>query len=232
VLPPDLRSAEVQMLEALDAALAAAPAGRWTVELRFEGLKLLPLALRLLRARHPGHPPARLLFPDAGATALAQRDASDLAGAIGSLRDQRRLQEASAEGGSSGLLIVAGPAAADYEAFEPICAAHRGPLALLNGSLEDAAVGIGSVARQRRRGFLSTWRTAYALLPLRGGALRLAFPGEWELYRRDPDGYRQASSFERRPDAEQVALALDPGQVGGVAGNLEALERFLGTLSQ
>ena len=32
-----------------------------------------------------------------------------------------------------------------------------GAVVLLNSRLEDAAVGIGSVARQRRKGFMSTW---------------------------------------------------------------------------
>ena len=41
MLPPDLRTAEAETREALRSALAADPRGRWTVELRFEGLRLL-----------------------------------------------------------------------------------------------------------------------------------------------------------------------------------------------
>ena len=49
-------------------------------------------------------------------------------------------------------------------------------MVLLNGKLEDAAVGIGTVARERRKGFLSSWQSAYALIPTGDGALRRAFP--------------------------------------------------------
>ena len=56
----------------MQAALAAGQRGMWTVEFRFEGLRIMPVALRLLAALTPAHPGLRLLFPDAGATALAK----------------------------------------------------------------------------------------------------------------------------------------------------------------
>jgi hypothetical protein len=95
---------------------------------------------------------------------------------------------------------------------------------LLNPALEDAAVGIGSVARQRRRGFLSLWQAAYALIPQGGSALRRAFPGPWELYRLDPDGYRPAAQFEQKPDGEQQAEALGEG---GAAAGLRSLGQLI-----
>jgi hypothetical protein len=98
---------------------------------------------------------------------------------------------------------------------------------VINGALEDAAVGIGSVARQRRRGFLSQWQAAYSLIPLDGSALRRAFPGSWELYRQDTDGYRLVESFEQKPDAEQQALALAGSDGLGVGGNLKMVDAFI-----
>ena len=94
------------------------------------------------------------------------------------------------------------------------------------GKLEDAAVGIGTVARERRKGFLSSWQSAYALIPTGDGALRRAFPQDWQLYRRDPDGYRFVQDFEAKPDAEQMADALD-GEGGGVARGLKAVDRLI-----
>lgn len=306
MLPPDLLSAEAQAMEGLNAALAESATGRWTLEFRFEGLRLLPLVLRLGQALQAQERQFRLVFPDAGATALAQRDAPDLAARTGSLKDQERLNAAAAgagagvevgadggvvageaagvgdgsgageavraeAGAASGtgagaaaeplgsgatstppadssaaqgpgsnpqrdaddnepLLLLVAPGPSDYDAVERLCLNHRGGVVLLNGSLEDAAVGIGSVARERRRGFLSTWRSAYALLPLPEGALRRCFPGPWELYRNDPDGHRLVETFEQKPDAEQVAETLSPGQAATVAGGLQALDRFLGSL--
>jgi hypothetical protein len=224
MLPPDLSTAETDLLACLRAALAAEAAGHWTVELRFEGLRILPVALRLAEALGTAHPNRRLLFPDAGAAALACRDAPALAGQIGSFSDQIRLQ---GETGSDGLLLLVAPGQADYEQVERLCGQHRGALVLLNPNLEDAAVGIGSVARQRRKGFLSTWQTAYALLPDAESALRRAHPGEWELYRLDPDGYRLVRSFERRPDGESRAEALAGTGGVGLAGQLRGLNDLL-----
>ena len=120
--------------------------------------------------------------------------------------------------------MLVAPTPADYEEVEQVCAQHRGPVVLLNGRLEDAAVGIGSVARERRKGFLSGWQSAYALIPTADGALRRLYPDDWQLYRRDADGYRLAASFETRPDPEQQAEAL---ATGGVGRSLQAVDRFI-----
>ena len=48
MLPADLRSAEAEALAAVQAALASQTRGLWSVEFRFEGLRILPVALRLL----------------------------------------------------------------------------------------------------------------------------------------------------------------------------------------
>jgi hypothetical protein len=213
MLPPDLRAAESELLACLRAALAAEAAGHWSVELRFEGLRILPVALRLAEALGSGQAELRLLFPDAGAAALACRDAPALASQIGSFSDQIRFQ---GDAGSEGLLLLVSPGQADYEQVEHLCGQHRGPLVLINPNLEDAAVGIGSVARARRKGFLSLWRPAYALIPQAASALRRPFPEPWELYRLDPDGFRLVGSFEQKPDGEQQAEAL--GESGAAAG--------------
>ena len=235
MLPPDLRSAEAETLTAVRSALAAEPRGRWTVEWRFEGLRLLAPALRLagdlLTETGRG---GRLLFADEGAAALARRESEILAPRIASYGDERRRQgeaggegDNGGEGGGEGLLLLVAPSQAEYDLVEALCAAHRGAVLLLNPNLEDAAVGIGSVARQRRKGFLSTWQPAYALLPDAESALRRAHPGEWELYRLDPDGYRLVRSFERRPDGESRAEALAGTGGVGLAGQLRGLNDLL-----
>jgi hypothetical protein len=222
MLPADLRTAEAEALESLAAALAADAKGMWTVEFRFEGLRIMPVALRLLAGLTAAHPGSRLLFADAGATALAKRDAPDQAPQLASLRDVMRLQQA--DGGSEGVLILVAPSPADYEEVEQVCALHRGAVVLLNGKLEDAAVGIGTVARERRKGFLSGWQSAYALLPTEDGALRRAYPGDWELYRRDADGYRFTARFDAKPDAEEQAAAIG---AAGMGRSLQAVDRFI-----
>jgi hypothetical protein len=220
MLPADLRSAEAQALEALLAALTSQARGRWSVDWRFEGLRLLPVALRLAAALQQAGQALRLVFADAGGAALARRDAPELAEQIVDFRGQTA-------GQSPPLLLVVAPAPPDYDDFEQLCSGHSGSVVMLNGSLEDAAVGIGSVARERRRGFLSQWQPAYALQPLDGSALRFAFPGPWELYRHDPDGFRLAATFEQRPDLEMQLAALAGEDGPGLAGNLRALDAFV-----
>jgi hypothetical protein len=226
MLPADLRQAESQALAALLAALPSGGRGRWSVDWRFEGLRLLPVALRFCQALLEAGQATRLVFPDAGACALAKRDAPGLAERIGDFRGQQR-RSAESDGGGADLLLAVAPAMPDYEEFEQLCAAHRGPVAMLNGRLEDAAVGIGSVARERRRGFVAEWQAAYVLQPLAGSALRRAYPGDWELYRQDADGFRLAARFEQKPDAEAQAEAL-AGEGGvGIGANLRSLETFI-----
>ncbi|MEB3352007.1 MAG: DUF1995 family protein [Cyanobacteriota bacterium] len=228
MLPADLRSAEAEAIAAVTAALADDPAGRWTLELRFEGLRLLPVVLRLCRQLREQGQALGLRCSDMGATALARRDAPDLADCIASFGDEHRQQQQQQCG--EGLLVLLGAAPADVELVEAISDGHRGALLLVNGQLEDAAIGIGSVARGRRRGFLARWQAAYALIPSAASALRRAYPGPWELYRLDADGFRAAASFEQRPDAEQQADALATPAANPLAAGLGAVDRLARSL--
>ena len=46
-LPSDLFAAEAQLLAAVLAAFNKKPKGSWSAEIRFEGLRIMPVALRL-----------------------------------------------------------------------------------------------------------------------------------------------------------------------------------------
>lgn len=234
MLPPDLRTAEAEALQALLSALAAGERGRWTVELRFEGLRLLPVVLRLAASLQEAGVPFALLFADAGAAALAQRDGPDLAPRIASFSDHRRRQLAGADVADAiaPVLLLVGATQADYEEVEGVCGAHPGRVVLINASLEDAAVGIGRVARDRRRGFLAGWLSAYALIPQQAAALRRLHPGDWELYRLDPDGYRFVAGFDHRPDAEEQEVALSGAGAEGLAATLRSVDRLLDGLQR
>ena len=134
----------------------------------------LRVALGLPPARRPQRPEERLLFPDAGATARAKRDAPEQAAQLLGLGDLLRLQQA--DGGSDGLVLLAAPTPADYEEVDNLCALHRGPLVTLNGRLADDAIGIGTVARERRQGLLAGMLAGCGLIPTADGALRRGFP--------------------------------------------------------
>ena len=221
-LPVDLAAAEAQLLSALESALTENAKGRWTTEMRFEGLRFTPVALRLQRQLDRPGRRCQLLFSDAGAAALAKRDAPDQSVSIDSLADwlARNIDP-------ERLLLAVTPVPPDYEDVEAVCSGHQGAVVLLNGRLEDAAVGIGSVARERRRGFMAAWRSAYTLQPLANAALLHTHPNDWELYRLDPDGYRLAARFEKRPAPEE----LDEALVSGSQAGLRAVDRFVRELN-
>ena len=222
-LPADLATAEAELLTALESALGSNSKGRWTLELRFEGLRLAPVALRLQRQLDQPDRRCRLLFADAGASALAKRDAPDQADAITSVSDCNRGEMPA----DSTVLICVTPGPPDYDDVERLCEQFAGPVVLLNGRLEDAAVGIGSVARERRRGFMAQWQSAYTLQPLNAAALRHAYPNDWQIFRLDPDGYRLAGSQESKPAPEE----LDEMLSGAAAAGLRSVDRFMRELS-
>lgn len=233
MLPPDLFTAEAELLEALESALSQGNHSRWTVELRFSGLRLLPVVLRLATALQERRGPLALLFPDAGAAALARRDGPALAPSVRSLADHQRLQTAAdPESPLPPLLLLVAPSLADYDEVEAVCTAHPGAVVLVNASLEDGAVGIGRVARDRRRGFLAGWQSAYALIPQADTALRRVHPHDWELYRLDPDGYRLAAEFDHRPDGEEQEAALQGESAGGLGSALRSVDRLLDGLQR
>lgn len=225
-LPADLKAAEAAALQALLQALKLEEGNRWTVTWRFEGLRLLPVVIRFVEGlREVGLDPV-VAWPDAGAAALAQRDAPDLAGSICSLMDLKRGRFSDA---GERLLLAIAPQPSDYEELEAVTEAWNGPVAMLNGRLEDAAVGIGNVARTRRRGFVSTWQTAYWLEPLSQGALLRQCPEPWWLFRRDPDGHRAVGQFDTRPDPETLEAALY-GDGAELQRQMGAMDRFLNDL--
>ena len=204
-LPADLLAAENMVLEALQTSLKDQPLGRWEVNLKFEGLKLMPVALRLMQNLQEDGFEIVLVWPDMGGTALAKNNSTEFANQISSINDLLGDQN---EKDDDRIFLVVAPQPSDYEQFELLCNKHSGAVVMLNGRLEDSAVGIGGVARQRRRGFLSLWRKAYWLEPLESGALMRSHPGEWILFRADVDGYRETTTFDQRPDAEAIDAAL------------------------
>ena len=65
-LPADLLAAENMVLEALQTSLKDQPLGRWEVNLKFEGLKLMPVALRLMQNLQEDGFEIVLVWPDMG----------------------------------------------------------------------------------------------------------------------------------------------------------------------
>ena len=141
--------------------------------------------------------------------------------------DFNQLKRAEPETPDTRLLLAVNPSPADYEEFQALCENHAGAILMLNGRLEDAAVGIGSVARERRKGFVASWQQAYWLQPLEGGALMRCFPDDWRLYRQDPDGFRQLDVLSERPDPDTTSALLAGEDPDSIKQQLSGVDRFL-----
>lgn len=219
-LPADLNAARRQCVTALEAALADGLT-RLQVDLRFEGLRWPAVAHGLSQGLQQQRTVV-LAFADMGAAALARRDFG--------LSAAEALTFADLSGGrcpdNAALCMAVTPAAPDFTAFENACTAlGERPVIALNPRLEDAAVGIGSVARARRRGFLTLWRVVYGLYPLERAALAYAHPGPWRLFREDADGFRPVASLPHRPEGSAMDQLLGQRRPG--AGLAKAADDLL-----
>ena len=210
-------------LASLKQALSDRQQRRWTVTWRFEGLRLLNPALRIAKALEAAGHDVVLGWTDAGSTALAQRESPELAAHCFALKDLMLSSDPEITGR---MLLAIGPQPSDYEMVEQICNSWQGAVVLLNGKLEDAGVGIGSVARGRRKGFLSIWRSAFHLEPLAEGALLQTEKEMWHLFKADPDGYRFLGTMPSKPDAEAIGMALN-GDRDSLGRQLGAVDRFI-----
>ena len=220
-LPADLNAARRQCATALEAALADGLT-RLQVDLRFEGVRWPAVAHGLCGALQQQRRTVVLAFADMGAAALARRDFGLSAAEALTFADL----SAGRYPDHAALCVAVTPAAPDFTAFENACTAlGEHPVIALNPRLEDAAVGIGRVARARRRGFLALWRVVYGLYPLEQAALAYAHPGPWRLFREDPDGFRLAASLPNRPDGGAMDQLLGQSRPG--AGLAKAADDLL-----
>ena len=204
-LPSDLFEAESNILFSLEKSLEESQSIRLSINLNFEGLRILPIALRLAKSLNDLKISSYLVFSDAGTAALAKREAPYLIDQIFSFN---QLLETSKILDPDILLVCVSPQYFDYKDFEALCNKHVGKIAMLNGKLEEPSVGIGTVARDRRKGLLSIWDNIFWLEPLKDGALMRAYPSNWNLYKSFNSEYYYLDSFETKPDNEQIFEAF------------------------
>ena len=138
-----------------------------SINLKFDGLRLNPIILRLSNHLKQYNYDNILLWSDAGASALAKRDMSDISDQI-----YTYIEYLEGEDSLNGKMLLAiAPQPYDINIFEEICDKHKSFIIMIYGRLEDPAVGIGSVGRERRKRLVSLWKTIYYLEPLSKGAL-------------------------------------------------------------
>ena len=172
---------------------------RLAIKLKFEGLRIMPVCLRFAEKIKNKYLKVKLAFPDAGAGALAKRDCPTLSQDIFTFK---QLLSEDSPISDEDIIVAVSPQNYDYQEYESLCNKHSGFIIMMNGRLEDPMVGIGSVARERRRGFVSSWQNIFWLEPLEKGALMRSYPDDWSLFRSEKDGYRLFKTYERKPQSE------------------------------
>lgn len=241
-IPTDLNTATEQAKAATQAALDAGIT-RLQVEMAIPELKHQPIAQQFL-ALFAGQQ-FKVLFPDAGAAALARRDWDNPDFTIRGLGELLTPVEPDDD-----LYLVVNPSSVEVATVEKLCneAADR-PVVLLNPTLEDVSiVGIGYAARQLRDRFLSQLETCYHIRPIDGGAVYRCYPGPWQIWKETaPDEYELLQDLANRPSGEDIdrilygnpdgtsAPATDSAQSSSPArkkGLLGELQSFLRALSQ
>ncbi len=204
ILPKDLKTAIKDMEKSVLFNLKNPLTNRSTIEFKFEGLKFNRIGISLYRILEK-EKNVYLTFSDPGAVALAKRDYEDIKNNIftfKSFTDSTHINE------TESVLLSILPQPYDFDSFEPMSENFNGIHFSLNPKFEDANIGIGSVIRERRKNFVSTWNNIYFIQPINKGALMHVSPHNWSLFKELNNEYYFVKEFETKPDNETIFMNL------------------------
>lgn len=204
-LPKDLKEAEISLNNSIIESLSHGKDKLMSIKLLFENLRLNPVIKRLgLNLKDKGIY-FYLVWADEGASALAKRDMPEFSDEIYSYSNfKNNIDSLDHES----LFIAVKPEPFDFDTFKDLCDLYSGRILMVNGRLEDLAVGIGNLGRERRKEFIYLWKIVFWLQPLSKGALMKIYGSSWYFFRLDTDGYRLCKSFDKKPDEEQILESL------------------------
>ena len=188
----------------------------------------------------------KVLFPDSGSAALAQRDWGKTNFKITDIGTSRSPIETRIDPDDQ-LFLVVSPSPVEVAQVEQLShIAGDRPVILLNPRLEDIAIiGIGYAARQLRERFISKIESCYYLQPLDGAALYRCYPSMWQVWLEEDSSYKLIASEATKPlgDAldqiliqhttDETDVSADPSkQRPRQKGLLAGLQSFLNALSR
>jgi hypothetical protein len=242
-LPQTLDEAIAQAREATQAALRDGYT-RLQVELVFPeiALQAQPIAWQFTPIFEQYGSGLKVLFPDAGAAALARRDWGETPFKVTDIGTSRSPVESRIQPEDEAFLIVS-PSAVEVSQVEKLCnLAGDRPCVLLTPQLEDLkVVGIGYAARQLRERFLSTLTSCYYVQPLDGAALLRVYPGLWQIWLEKENAYQLIAEEPQKPVGDAVELIIAKVTGSGdsedapapkKSGFLSTLQSFLDALSR
>ncbi len=228
--------------ETIDQAIASTKAAiedgvtRLQVEMVIPELKQQPIAKRFLSLFEDLGLQFKVLFPDAGAAALAKRDWDNPDFIIRGINEIQSAIEPDDEA-----ILVVNPSAVEVQDVEKLCNdAQDRPVIILNPTLEDVSiVGIGYAARQLRERFLSTLTSCYYYRPMESAAVLRCHPGGWQVWQDMGDQYELQAELPERPSSEilEKILYADEESNSSAAPKpkkslLGEVQKFLRALSQ
>lgn len=202
-LPEDLNKALSDMEKAILANIYS-DENRFTIELKFEGIKFNNIGIRLYKLISKNNN-TFITYADQGAAALAQRDFYEIKEKIYTFKS---FTDSSQINNVDSVLISMLPQPYDFDSFEPMCENFKGKHYSLNPKFEDSNIGIGNVIRERRKNFVKTWNNIYYLQPLNKSALMHIYPNNWSLFKEINSKYIFVKDFEKKPDNETIFINL------------------------
>ena len=184
----------------------------------------------------------KVMFPDTGAAALANRDWGEMPFRVTDMGSRFTPIKNNIDPEDE-IFIVACPSAVEVERAETLCnVAGDRPVIFLIPQLEDVAVvGIGLAARQLRERFIKTIYSCYYLRPLDSAAILRCHPSPWQIWLEAAEQYELATELTSKPmgeDLDRLLLKLTNSQEADGSnkrkspGILSNLQKFLRALSQ
>lgn len=209
-LPKTLEEAIAQAKEATQSALNDGRT-RLQVELVFPeiALKAQSIAQQFIPIFEQYGCELKVLFPDAGAAALARRDWGEVPFRISDLGSIRSPIERKIQSEDEAFLVVS-PSAVEVSQVEKLFnLAGSRPCVLLNPQMEDLkVVGIGYAARQVRERFLSSIESCYYLQPIESVAILHSYPGQWQVWLEVDEEYQLITEEPQKPTGEALDQIL------------------------
>ncbi len=204
-LPKDLKECEISLKNSLLLCLNKTNFKRISVELRFEGIKIVPIIFRVMSFLQDNNYDINVVFSDFGGAALARRDYEGYANKIYTFKEII----VNKDNFENKLFLVVSPQPFDYEEFVDLSEKINNRLIMFNGKLEETSIGVGYVGRERRSKFINSWINSYSIEPFTKGALLHQYPQDWFLFKRYSDGYRFSNSYASRPNGETIKDSIN-----------------------
>ncbi|ASC71388.1 uncharacterized protein XM38_023400 [Halomicronema hongdechloris C2206] len=202
------RSLEDAIAQAREATAAAISNGvpRILVEIVIPELKIMPVAQQFYPVFRQMGLSFKVLFPDAGAAALAKRDWDNpdfTIRGLGEVKGQGTSEEA--------VILVVEPSSVEVGTVEALCNEAAGSfVVLLNPKLEDVAtIGIGYAGRQLRQRFLNTLESSYYLRSQQDVVLLRCYPEPWQVWQETAaNQYELLAERPQKPSGEALDRLL------------------------